>query len=63
MSNASTKTAGADNFERIAEDLVQALIVATGALTIADADERRAVKMLVSLEGAAICKRAIALTA
>lgn len=52
-----------DNFEAIAEDTMDLLILTIAALTEGDAKERAAVKLIVSLGAQAICHRAIALTA
>lgn len=57
-----SNTSKTDNFERIAEDLIELLIPTIAALTAGEA-ERRAVKLVVSLAAGEICKRAIALTA
>jgi hypothetical protein len=56
MNNTSTR----DNFEAIASDTMDLLVATLSALT-ADEDERRAVKLLVSLAAQSICTRAIAL--
>jgi hypothetical protein len=58
MSNTST-----DSFEYIAEDTMDLLITAIGALTAPEEKERQLAKLLLSLEASSICKRAIALTA
>jgi hypothetical protein len=57
------RNTSADNFEAIAEDTMDLLITAIGALTALEEKERQLAKLLLSLDASSICKRAIALTA